>query len=197
LRPSEKTVPGFQAFLRAQRLTFACAESCTGGLLAREMTALAGSSDVFWGGVVTYADEAKAVLLGVDADLIQTHGAVSGPVAEAMVCSLVQRSGVGLAVAITGVAGPGGGSPEKPVGTVWFGLAGRISGRTGILAVRLHLRGNRRQIQAQSARWARVLAARWWASGLDLDSFRALTDNEPKVAVAAFQPPTFFSLTSF
>ncbi len=172
-----RSVRQFQNFLRENGLMFACAESCTGGLLSREMTALAGSSDVFWGGVVSYANEAKTSLLGVPAELVEAHGAVSAPVAVAMVRGLVLHSGVPLAVSITGVAGPGGGTAEKPVGTVWFGLSAFRGGRREA-AVRLRFRGRRGAVQTQAARWARVLAAVWWASGMELDSLRALSDNE-------------------
>src|SRR5689334_6248572 len=101
------SVRHFQRFLRANGLIFACAESCTGGLLSREMTSLAGSSDVFWGGLVTYSNEAKTALLGVPAALIESGGAVSAAVALAMVEGLAARSGADLAVSITGIAGPG------------------------------------------------------------------------------------------
>jgi len=194
---STGSVRSFQGFLRRNSLTFACAESCTGGLLAREMTGLAGASDVFWGAVVSYANAAKTALLGVPPGLIDEHGAVSGPVAIAMVQGMVSASGVALAVSITGVAGPGGGSDEKPVGTVWFGLAARRSGIEALLAVRCRFSGPRLSIQRQSSRMARVLARCWWESAMDLDSFRSLTDNECKSSLEAFQhflpfPPNSF-----
>lgn len=173
-----RSVRRFQTFLRANRLTFACAESCTGGLLSREMTALPGASDVFWGSVVSYANEAKTTLLGVPSELIEAEGAVSAAVALAMVDGL-SASGVPLAVSITGIAGPGGGTAEKPVGTVWFGLsAKKREWRTA--AVRLRFFGRRWSVQTQAARWARVLAAAWWESGPDLDSLRGLLDNGGK-----------------
>jgi nicotinamide-nucleotide amidase len=190
LKPSSPE--DFQNFLRAEGLTFACAESCTGGLVAHRMTALAGSSDVFWGGAVTYSNEAKTQFLGVDAGLIADHGAVSAPVAVAMVEGLVAASGVALAVSITGVAGPTGGTAEKPVGTVWFGVAATREGRAASVAVKAHLRGTRNEIQDQAAVWALVFAAQWWRSTMDLDSLRALTDNGGKSVVADFQPPTPF-----
>ena len=109
---------------RARGVTLATAESCTGGLVAGALTAISGSSDVVAGGLVTYSNAAKTALLGVDAALIAEVGAVSAPVAEAMASGAVQRLGVGLAVAITGIAGPGGGSAEKPVGLVYFAVAG-------------------------------------------------------------------------
>ena len=98
----------------------ATAESCTAGLVAARLTDRPGSSDYVTGGVVAYANEAKVALLGVDAALIAEYGAVSEQVAEAMAAGALQRFGADTAVAITGVAGPGGGTPEKPVGTVWF-----------------------------------------------------------------------------
>jgi nicotinamide-nucleotide amidase len=101
----------------------ASAESCTGGLIAAACTDLAGSSLWFERGFVTYSNAAKAELLGVDAALIERHGAVSEAVARAMAQGALARSHAQAAVAVTGVAGPGGGSPGKPVGTVWFGWA--------------------------------------------------------------------------
>lgn len=101
----------------------ATAESCTGGLIAGACTDLPGSSAWFERGFVTYSNEAKTELLGVDAALIATHGAVSEPVVRAMVLGALQHSRAQVALAVTGVAGPTGGSAEKPVGTVWFGWA--------------------------------------------------------------------------
>ncbi|MCS4511682.1 CinA family protein [Xylophilus ampelinus] len=101
----------------------ATAESCTGGLIAAACTDLAGSSAWFERGFVTYSNAAKTELLGVPADLIATHGAVSEPVARAMAAGALRHARAQVAVAVTGVAGPGGGSAEKPVGTVWFGFA--------------------------------------------------------------------------
>ena len=101
----------------------ATAESCTAGLLAARLTDRPGSSAYVAGGVVAYANEIKSGLLGVDPALIDQHGAVSAQVAEAMACGAIARFGADTAVAITGVAGPGGGTPDKPVGTVWFAVA--------------------------------------------------------------------------
>ncbi len=115
---------------RAAGARIATAESCTGGLIAATLTAIAGSSDVVDRGFVTYSNEAKTDLVGVPAELIERHGAVSQPVAEAMAMGALARSWASMAVAVTGVAGPGGGSPEKPVGLVWFGLA--VSGRAPV-----------------------------------------------------------------
>jgi nicotinamide-nucleotide amidase len=109
--------------LRARGWRLATAESCTGGLLAGVCTAPAGASDWFAAGFVTYANDAKSALLGVPEPLIDRHGAVSAEVADAMARGALARAGVQLALSITGIAGPGGGSAAKPVGTVWLGLA--------------------------------------------------------------------------
>ena len=106
--------------LRARGQRLATAESCTGGLIAAACTDLAGSSDWFERGFVTYSNEAKTELLGVDAALIATHGAVSEPVALAMAAGALAHSRADWAVAVTGIAGPGGGSADKPVGLVWL-----------------------------------------------------------------------------
>jgi nicotinamide-nucleotide amidase len=110
---------------RARRIMLATAESCTGGLIAAALTAIAGSSDVVERGFVTYSNAAKQEMLGVPATLLEAHGAISEAVARAMADGALARSGAGIAVAVTGVAGPGGGSADKPVGLVWFGLAQR------------------------------------------------------------------------
>ena len=109
--------------LLSKKLLLATAESCTGGLIAAACTDLAGSSVWFERGFVSYSNAAKTELLGVPADLIEAHGAVSEPVVRAMVEGALRHSRAQVAVAVTGVAGPGGGSPDKPVGTVWFGWA--------------------------------------------------------------------------
>ena len=108
----------------ARGLTIATAESCTGGLVAGALTAIAGSSAVIERGFVSYSNAAKTELLGVPAELIETHGAVSEPVARAMADGAVTRSPAQVAVSVTGVAGPGGGSADKPVGLVHFGAVG-------------------------------------------------------------------------
>ena len=134
------------AACRAAGLRLATAESCTGGLVAGALTAIAGSSDVVECGFVTYSNAAKTALLGVPAGLIASVGAVSEAVARQMAEGALARSGADLAVAVTGVAGPGGGSAEKPVGLVWFGLAGR--GPT--LALRHVFAGDRAAVRRQS-----------------------------------------------
>lgn len=109
--------------LLARDLRMATAESCTGGLIAAACTDVSGSSAWFERGFVSYSNEAKTELLGVDAALIARHGAVSEPVARAMAAGALSHSRAQVAVAVTGVAGPTGGSADKAVGTVWFGLA--------------------------------------------------------------------------
>jgi nicotinamide-nucleotide amidase len=115
---------------RARGLRIATAESCTGGLIAAALTSIAGSSDVVDRGFVTYSNAAKTDLLGVPADLIAAEGAVSESVARRMAEGALARSLADLAVSTTGIAGPGGGSVEKPVGLVWFGIARRGAGVT-------------------------------------------------------------------
>ncbi|MFN7481788.1 MAG: CinA family protein [Betaproteobacteria bacterium] len=130
--------------LAARGERIATAESCTGGLVAAACTARAGSSDWFERGFVTYSNEAKTELLGVDAALIAAHGAVSEEVARAMVAGALARSRATLAAAVTGIAGPGGAVPGKPVGTVWLAW-----GRAGALqAERLQLGGDRDAVRA-------------------------------------------------
>ncbi|WP_452297015.1 competence/damage-inducible protein A [Mycolicibacterium llatzerense] len=127
--------------------TIATAESCTAGLLAARLADRPGSSAYLAGGVVSYSNEAKAELLGVDPALIATHGAVSEPVAEAMAAGALRRFGADIAVGITGIAGPGGGSEEKPVGTVCFSV-GLADGTTQTRTI--HLPGNRADIRERS-----------------------------------------------
>jgi len=117
---------------RANGLMIGTAESCTGGLLAACLTALPGSSHVFDRGFVTYSNGAKAEMLGVDPGLIEMHGAVSREVAAAMVEGVLNRAPVDIAVSVTGIAGPGGGSSEKPVGLVFIGWGRRADGEEGI-----------------------------------------------------------------
>lgn len=112
------------ASLRERSLMMATAESCTGGLLAAALTEIPGSSDVLDRGFVTYSNEAKIEMLGVHPDLIATHGAVSPQVARAMAEGALIHSQADIAIAITGIAGPGGGTPAKPVGLVHLAAAG-------------------------------------------------------------------------
>jgi nicotinamide-nucleotide amidase len=111
--------------LRMARLTIATAESCTGGLIGTMLTDIPGSSDVYAGGWVTYTNAIKISQLGVPTELIETHGAVSGQTVCAMAAGALERSGADIALSVSGIAGPGGGTPDKPVGTVWLGIASR------------------------------------------------------------------------
>jgi nicotinamide-nucleotide amidase len=111
------------AACRAKGWHVATAESCTGGLVAAALTAIAGASDVVERGFVTYSNAAKSELLGVPAETLAAHGAISEETCAAMAKGAVARAGVDLAVSITGVAGPGGGTPQKPVGLVYLGVA--------------------------------------------------------------------------
>lgn len=128
----------------------AAAESCTGGLIAAACTDLAGSSQWFERGFVTYSNEAKTELLSVDARQIAEHGAVSEVVARAMAHGAVRHSRAQVAVAVTGVAGPSGGSPDKPVGTVWFGFM--VDGR--LTSHLQEFKGDRAAIRAATVRHA-------------------------------------------
>ena len=126
----------------------ASAESCTGGMIAAACTDLAGSSNWFERGFVSYSNEAKTDLLGVDAGLIVRHGAVSEAVARAMAQGALDCSRAQAAVAVTGVAGPGGGSAAKPVGTVWFGWATPL----GVVSEMRHFPGDRASVRQATVR---------------------------------------------
>lgn len=141
--------------MKARNLTLATAESCTGGLIAAALTAIAGSSAVVLAGFVTYSNEAKTALVGVPAELIQRVGAVSEEVARSMAEGALARSGASIALSCTGVAGPGGGSAEKPVGLVHLG--GAMLGRDTIHARKV-FPGGRGAIRAATVREAFVLA---------------------------------------
>ena len=132
-------------------MTIAAAESCTGGLLMTRLTDLPGSSEFVSGGVVAYSNALKMALLGVDEELIDAHGAVSEPVAAAMADGLRARTSADVIVAITGIAGPGGGTPAKPVGTVVIGAL--VEGKP--LSLRTHLfPGDREMVRFQATQTA-------------------------------------------
>lgn len=143
-------VSALASALRARQWRMATAESCTGGLIAAACTDLAGSSDWFERGFVTYSNEAKTALLGVPAGLIAAHGAVSEEVARALAQGALAHAPVQITVAVTGIAGPGGAVPGKPVGTVWLAWATVA----GVQAERLQLAGDRAAVRA-----ATVMAA--------------------------------------
>ncbi|MGO4328848.1 CinA family protein [Cupriavidus sp. 2TAF22] len=136
--------------LNEKSLLLATAESCTGGLVAAAITDVSGSSGWFERGFVTYSNEAKTTMLGVPAKLIRDHGAVSEEVARAMAEGALLNSRAQVALSITGVAGPNGGTPDKPVGMVCFGWSNRIT--TKVETQRL--RGDRQQIRRQAAEHA-------------------------------------------
>lgn len=138
------------AKLGARNETVATAESCTGGLVATWLTHFAGSSAVYLGGVSSYANDAKIKLLGVSAETLARHGAVSAQTAIEMATGIRTRLGSTYAISITGIAGPGGGTADKPVGTVHCGVATPSGTRTVVW----HLSGDRSQIRSAAARGA-------------------------------------------
>ena len=142
--------------LSRQNMTLATAESCTGGLIGSCITATPGSSEWYLGGAITYSNDLKEEITGVAHDLLLAHGAVSAPVAEQMAAGIVQRTGADMGVAVTGIAGPGGGSREKPVGTVYMGLAHKKHVQHRLF----HFSGNRHQIQHMTAQTALDLVRR-------------------------------------
>jgi nicotinamide-nucleotide amidase len=139
--------------LRGRRLTLAVAESCTGGMLGGRITNVAGASDYFLGGVIAYSNALKERLLGVPRETLAAHGAVSEETAVAMAEGLVRATGADLGVSITGIAGPGGGTTEKPVGLVYIGIAGAGQPR----AHRCLFLGDRSTIRLRAAQEALVL----------------------------------------
>jgi len=148
---------------RARKIMVATAESCTGGLMAAALTDLPGSSEALERGFVTYSNAAKVELLGVPPEVLAQFGAVSAETAEAMATGALARSQAEVAVSITGIAGPGGGTPEKPVGLVWFGIASRTQ------AARAHRRGfepvSRKGVRAAAVREALRLLVEQLAAG--------------------------------
>ena len=143
----QKSADALLARCRQKGLMLVTAESCTGGLIAALLTEIPGSSDVFERGFVTYSNASKTQMLGVDADLIAESGAVSEPVAAAMAQGARKKSGVALAVAVTGIAGPSGGSAEKPVGTVIIAVVSE----NNTTVQTFHFSGDRNAVRLQSA----------------------------------------------
>ncbi len=150
---SELAAKVLDAF-KAKGKMLATAESCTGGMVAAALTDIAGSSAVVERGFVTYANRAKSQMLGVDPALIEAHGAVSREVAQAMAQGALAHSATHVAVAVTGIAGPDGGSAEKPVGLVWFGLAAEGTPTTADHVV---FKGNRTAVRRQATEKALAL----------------------------------------
>ena len=134
----------------------ACAESCTGGLVGHKITKVPGSSDYFVGGVVAYSNDLKGSLVGVDGELLRQHGAVSAETARALAEGIRRVTGADLGVSVTGIAGPTGGTEEKPVGTVYFGLATS----EGVFDFLCNFSGARWQVQEKSCEQALDLVRR-------------------------------------
>ena len=154
LRELEADMLALGDALRRRGWRLATAESCTGGLIAAACTSVAGSSDWFERGFVSYSNLAKTQMLGVDAALVTAHGAVSEEVARAMAQGAAEIAGVELAVAVTGIAGPGGARPGKPVGLVWLALARRGTSLLQLQSEKLQLHGDRSAVREQTLRAA-------------------------------------------
>jgi nicotinamide-nucleotide amidase len=131
----------------------AVAESCTGGLIGARLTSVPGSSSYFLGGVIAYSDDLKKNLLNVPGELLDSYGAVSGPVAEAMARGVIAATGAHCGISVTGVAGPDGGTREKPVGTVWVGVAMP----SGTISRQYNFTGNRDEVREQAVKAAMEL----------------------------------------
>jgi nicotinamide-nucleotide amidase len=154
-RALQKKAAHLLELCRSRKLRIATAESCTGGLVAAALTEIAGSSDVVECGFVTYSNEAKEAMLGVPSATLKRHGAVSAQTAKAMAAGALKNSRADLAVAITGIAGPGGGSKQKPVGLVHFAAASRQGGQ--IARKRLYGAIGRRRVRLRSVAEALAL----------------------------------------
>jgi nicotinamide-nucleotide amidase len=151
-----KTVEELASLLNSQGWKVALAESCTGGLVSATLTELAGSSNWFDRGYITYSNQAKTECLGVPAELIESHGAVSEPVAKAMAEGAQRHAKVKAAISITGIAGPSGGSMEKPVGTVCFGWAIQYQDTVRTTCKTKLFTGDRQAVRQQATLFALV-----------------------------------------
>ena len=156
--------------LRHRGLTLSLAESCTGGLIASMLTDVPGASSFFHSSAVTYANSAKELLLSVPTSVLERHGAVSAECAEAMARGARTKSGTDVALSVTGIAGPGGGTEQKPVGTVWFGFADK----SGSWAVQHRFPGDRDRVRRRTAYVALELLRRN-LQGLDIVGFSQTT----------------------
>jgi PncC family amidohydrolase len=152
--------------LESRGLTLSFAESCTGGLVSAVITSIPGASVVFKGGVVAYANEIKQRVLGVDPGILKVNGSVSGECAKAMASGVSGHFITDYALSITGIAGPGGGSVEKPVGTVWFGLASRGK----VSAVQANFSGSRSDIRMAAVQKGLELIAANVKASFELDN---------------------------
>lgn len=171
-----KLIGSLSEILMARGMMLGLAESCTGGLMASLCTEVPGSSAWFSGGVVSYSNEVKRSLLGVDEELLLQHGAVSAQVAEKMAQGVLPATNAHVGVAITGIAGPGGGTEQKPVGTVWIGMALLEPAKLG--SRRYLFPGSRREIRAAS-----VLHALEGACRLLLEAARPETSTMQGTAI--------------
>jgi len=151
----EDLVKELSMILRAENMKIVTAESCTGGMISAAITALPGSSYIFDRGFVTYSDAAKIEALGVSHDILREHGAVSDEVARSMAAGALEYSEADIALSVTGIAGPGGGSDEKPVGLVYIGYSVH-NGKTD--AKECHFEGDRGSVRRQSCEEALKLA---------------------------------------
>ncbi len=142
--------------LKGRGWRLAVAESCTAGLVGERITRIPGSSDYFWGGVIAYENAAKVALLGVPREVLESHGAVSEPAALAMARGVRERAGVEVGAAVTGIAGPSGGTAQKPVGTVWIAVSTPAGERT----VHRRFPGDRGLVRARAAQAALDLVRR-------------------------------------
>jgi nicotinamide-nucleotide amidase len=167
--------------LLSRRQTLALAESCTGGLIGKWLTDVPGSSRVFWGGFTVYSNAAKERLLGVPGRLLRRYGAVSAEAARAMARQLLRRTPAAVGLAVTGIAGPDGGSPDKPVGTVWIAANARGAGE---VCRGFRLAGGRDSIRRRAAVTA-MLLAEWLLRGSDQAALEALGPAFPRAAHAA------------
>lgn len=140
--------------LRGRQQWLVTAESCTGGLIGKLLTDVPGSSQAYRGGWIVYSNELKERLLGVPADLLATEGAVSEAVARCLAENALQKGEADYAIAVTGIAGPQGGTPDKPVGTVWIALAVRQGGKVGTQASHHVFPGDREQVRERTAETA-------------------------------------------
>jgi PncC family amidohydrolase len=142
------------AALRKANQKLVVAESCTGGLLATLLTDIPGSSQIFWGGFIVYSNEAKQELLGVKPDLLKTKGAVSREVTTALAVSAMKKTHSDISVAVSGIAGPEGGTPQKPVGTVWICVKGKQNGQ---ICLKYGFSGSRHEVRCKTASVAFLL----------------------------------------
>ena len=134
--------------------TVATAESCTGGWIAKSLTDVSGSSQAFEFGAVSYSNDAKTGMLGVAEDTLDEHGAVSEETVREMALGALSKSGASLAVAVSGIAGPDGGTDDKPVGTVWFAWAERTNGEPDVTTARKNFPGDREMVRSQTVIFA-------------------------------------------